>query len=646
MLKYLALVLLISVVPHFSYAESISPAEFAKNDIYDTAELSPDGSKLAVRIIVDGKRQLAVFDVNTFETIGGARLGGNNEVGRFFWANDERIVMQIWQSRSWSPQPGYYGELFVVDFDGDNQELIYGYRAGENQVGSKVKRKEYVRGWARIISTLPEDDEHILIESEPWSDGGEKISTVHKLNIYNGRMSREITKAPINYSTFIADRQGDLQFVTGTDESNTQRTFRYVDEEWVEISSQLGDAFQPIAMNNAGTELIFVDDYEQDKEGLFAFNLETGDRRLIYTDENVDITSVSLNSDRSSAYALRLDDGYPTYAIFDGESEEAQIFKALLGTFTGYSLNILTRADKGRLWLLYAYNDIDSGTFYLYDREANKLQSLFSNFTHVPRSAMSESIPISFAARDGYQVSGYITYPVSVPETQNVPLITLVHGGPIARDYWVFDREVQMLAAQGYAVLRVNFRGSSGYGKAHRNAGYKRWGDLIQHDIIDATKYVISQGGIAADKVCIMGASFGGYSAVMSATIEPDLFKCAVATVGVYDLEMMHSEGDIPEALWGKSFVDMAIGSDPELLHAFSPVNNVSKLKAPVLIAHGEEDRRVPFEHAEALRAAMEANGKEYEWFVESTEAHGFYKEESRARYYETVAAFLAKHLQ
>ncbi len=646
MFKYLSIALLLAVVSSFTSAETISPSLFAKGMTYDSAELSPDGTKLAVRIISEGKRQLAVFDVNTFETIGGARLGGNNEVGPFFWANDERIVIQILQSRSWLPEPGYYGELFAVDFDGDNQELIYGYRAGEDQVGTKIKRKEYVRGWARIISALPDDEKHILIESEPWSDGGEKLSTVHKLNIYNGRMSRPITKAPITYSTFISDRNGELTFATGVDETSTQRTYRYIDEEWVEISSQLGEAFYPIAMNNDGSELIFIDDYQQDKEGLFAFNLASGERRSIYTDEKVDISDVSLNSERSSAYALRLDDGYPTYAVFDANSEEAQIFKALLGTFSGYTLEILTRADKGRLWLLYAINDIDMGTFYLYDRESNKLKSLFSNSTHIPRQAMSESIPITFAARDGYEVSGYITYPISVPETQNVPLVTLVHGGPHSRDYWTYSSQVQMLAAQGYAVLRVNFRGSSGYGTEHSAAGYKRWGDLIQHDIIDATKYVISQGGITADKVCIMGGSFGGYSAVMSPIIEPDLFKCSVATVGVYDLEMMHNQGDIPELLYGKSYLDYAIGSDVEQLRAFSPVNHVDKLKIPVLIAHGEEDRRVPFEHAEALRAAMEANGKEYEWFVESTEAHGFYKEENRARYYETVAAFLAKHLQ
>ena len=171
-------------------------------------------------------------------------------------------------------------------------------------------------------------------------------------------------------------------------------------------------------------------------------------------------------------------------------------------------------------------------------------------------------------------------------------------------------------------------------------------GDRVQQDIIDGTKWVISQGGIKQDKVCIMGASFGGYSALQSATLAPDLFKCVVGNAGVYDIEMMFEEGDIPRILWGKSYLESQLGNDKELMRKHSPVHNVAKLKAPVLIAHGEKDVRVPIEHAEALRDAMDKHGKKYEWFVKESESHGFHDVGNRTEYFEKVIQFLAKHLK
>jgi dipeptidyl aminopeptidase/acylaminoacyl peptidase len=166
-------------------------------------------------------------------------------------------------------------------------------------------------------------------------------------------------------------------------------------------------------------------------------------------------------------------------------------------------------------------------------------------------------------------LSAYITYPTGVDETVAVPLVTLVHGGPNARDYWKFDPELQLLASQGYAVLRVNYRGSTGYGRKHMSGSEKQWGARVQQDIIEATQWVIQQGGIQQDKVCIMGGSFGGYSAVQSATLAPDLFKCVVAVAGVYDLEMMFDEGDIPRIIYGKEFLIKQLGTDRALMRKY-----------------------------------------------------------------------------
>jgi dipeptidyl aminopeptidase/acylaminoacyl peptidase len=643
------------LVVYFAYLLSsialaqIPPAEFAKQSIYSAVKISPDGKHLALTLESEGKNRLAILKVKDFSAIGGLQLSGNESVGEFDWVNNNRIVAKILHFTPWDKEARSYGELVAVDFDGNNAKMIYGYRTGEVQTDTRHKKKKATRGWADIISLLPDDEDHILISSTPMSDGGGSRSTVYKLNVNNGDMRRKVAYAPTPYTTYIADRSGNLQLAIGRDKFNKKRLFRYENQEnsWTEISkASYGSAFWPLALSDSGKRLYFVDSLDQDLSGLFSMNVATGERKSIYTDQYVDITNIQFNIDRSAVYAIRVDPDYPSYLMFETKSEEAQLFKSLLATFSGDKVYITSQSEDGNLSVVNVSNDLSKGTFYLVNKEKNDIQFLFKNLDNLKAADMSSSIPISFKASDGQKISGYITYPANLSEDNKVPLVTLVHGGPQVRDYWSFDREVQMLAAQGYAILRLNFRGSSGYGRTFLNASDENWGGRVQQDIIEGTQWAITQGRVQAENVCIMGFSFGGYSAVMSASLAPDLFKCVVAGGGVYDLNMMLEEGDIPDRLFGKAYLENVLGKDVSKRTQFSPVNNVQKLKAPVLIVHGEKDRRVPIEHAEALRIAMHEHNKEYEWFVKSSEAHGFYNEKNRTEYYEKVAGFLSRHLK
>ncbi|GAA0855092.1 S9 family peptidase [Aliiglaciecola litoralis] len=630
-------------------AYSLEPADFAKDYQYQGAKISPDGKHIAMAILQDGMRKLAIVSSKDFSAVGGANFGERQEVGNFYWANNERIVMQVWVNEPWKEEPSNYGELFAVNIDGRYGRMIYGYRAGASSVGTKLKKKESTYGWAEIISLYPQEEDEILISSTPMSEGGERIPTVHRLNIYTGKMSGIVAGGPVPYANFIADRQGNVKLAVGTDRNDEKRVYSFIEDEndWREVPTEsFGDGYYPLTFDESGKSLLFIDNKDHDLDGIYKLDLDTGKKSLLYRDDKVDITGIEYNLDRSNVYAVRVDPDYPTYVMLDKKSEEGQIFKFLLGTFPGYKLNITSRSKDGNLWMIYASNDRSAGGYYLYNKKTNKFSLLFANMNHLPANSLSESIPIAFKASDGVTVSGYITYPAGIPETQNVPMITLVHGGPMSRDFWTFDRELQMLASQGYAVLRLNFRGSTGYGSKFQAGSKKQWGSRVQQDIIEGTKWVIQQGGISQDKVCIMGSSFGGYSALQSATMAPDLFACVVGIAGVYDLQMMFEEGDIPDLLYGKSYLESQLGTNKQLMREFSPVHNVHKLKAPVLIAHGEKDVRVPIEHAEALRDAMEKHGKKFEWFVKDTETHGFYDETNRTEFFQKVSEFLRKHLK
>ena len=274
-------------------------------------------------------------------------------------------------------------------------------------------------------------------------------------------------------------------------------------------------------------------------------------------------------------------------------------------------------------------------------RKADHLISR-SDWIDVDRSASVK--PIALKARDGLPLHGFLTLPAG-SNGRNLPMVVMPHGGPFdIFDSGQYDRETQMLAAAGYAVLQVNFRGSGNYGRAHTQAGAQQWGAAMQDDVTDATRWAISEGIADARRICIYGASYGAYSAMMGAAREPGLYQCAAGYVGVYDLPMMYTRGDIQDRGSGVTYLREWLG-DPAKLGAVSPVNLAERIKVPVFLAAGGEDKRAPIQHTERMEAALKRTGTPVESLYYKTEGHGFYTEAHRSEYYDKLLAFLARSL-
>ncbi|MEW6993501.1 prolyl oligopeptidase family serine peptidase [Colwelliaceae bacterium MEBiC 14330] len=614
---------------------------------YSNAKISPDGKHLAVAAQINGKTGLYFLDTSTLKSIGHTNFSGKAEVGEYFWVNNERVVISLAIRESNSEKPIYYGELFAINIDGKRGELIYGHRAGEQQTGTRIKKKEAIRGWGEIIDILPNDKRHILISSTPMSNSGERLATVYKLNVYSGLLKEKQGTSPIPHSQFLVDKEGEVRLVVGTDRHNKKQLYVKTDSEWHKINKEnLGSSVYPLSISESGEYAYIIDNFQQDLDGIFKLNLKTFKYSHVFTDSAADITDIEMTTDGRTAFAIRVDEGYPAYLILNKKVDEAAIFKNILKTFPNSSVNITSKTDNGDYYIFSVSSDTNSGSIYMLDVKKNKMNFLFKLDPDFNNKDFSPVEPIKYLASDGQEINGYFTAAKNNNADKVPPLVVLVHGGPHGvRDYWSFDPEVQYLAVNGFSVLQINFRGSGGYGQEFEALGYRVWGNRIQQDIQDGYLWLVKQGKAELGNACIMGASFGAYSAVQSVAIFPETYKCAIANAGIYDLELLFDEGDIREQRAGLSYLKAVVGTNKQELKNMSPVNYANKIKAPLLLAHGEDDERAPYEHAEVLREALDEVEGSYEWFVVDKEGHGFYSPDNQRAYMEKVVEFLSKNL-
>lgn len=611
---------------------------------YQNAKISPDGKHIAIAMDYEGSSILVFLTREEMKTVGTARLSGGYEVGDYKWVNNERVVIAMVKHVPSLEAPQFYGELYAVNFDGSRGKIIYGYQAGEDQVGSRLKRKESTFGWASIIDVLPENERHILIKSTPMSKTGVRLSTVLLLNVYNGMIKKELDKAPLPFSRFVTDTAGNIKAVVGTDKHNKRQLYLKKDDQWQKVPEDtVGQSVSLISISTSGKYLYTRDNHKQDLFGVFKLNLNDFSYESLYTDKKVDVTDVELTVDGRNAYAIRIDDGYPAYLILNKKLDEAVIFKDLLKTFPYSSINITSRSDDGEFSIIMVSSDTNPGQLYLYNKKDNKLTLLFGFKPGIKNNDLYQSEPIQLNARDGQVINGYFTQAKASAKNTLAPVVVMVHGGPHGiRDYWQFSNKIQYLVLNGYSVLQVNYRGSGGYGEKFRVDGYQTWGTTIQHDIYDGYQWLVDNKKAVAGNVCIMGASFGAYSAVQSATLYPEVYKCVIANAGVYNLELILEENGSRAV---KSFWHEALGNNKEQLKSFSPVNYAEKIQAPLLLAHGKDDQVADFEHVEQLQDALDEANKPYEWFVVEDEGHGFYNPKNQKAYMKKVLNFLEKHL-
>ena len=632
-LPYIFILLFIALTSRHVQATSIE--DFSKHAQYHNIKISPDGKHLAALINDNGLKRLVFLETDGYKVTFALTANRDSQPDDYYWVNNERVIIQVVRTRGSLEKPFSAGELYAVNYDGRKGKMIFGYRAKGGMVLSA--------DGGFVIDLLKNDKKHVLIRSQVLSRKTDTLPKILKLNVYNGRTKR-VKSAPIPYTQFLIDHNGQPRFAAGSDKNANTKLF-YSEgkgKKWQPFQHNIQGEFIPVAFSHDNNSVYAFKSVQGETQGLYKYNLATQQETLLYRSEIADPT-YPMQSTLGDVYGIRIDEDYPKYIYLDENNPEAKLHKALYNAFKGDNVIITSKTANGKQIIVHINSDRNPGSFYLFDTQTMQAKFLFSSAPQIKPSEMAAMEPFRLKTPDGLILNGYITLPKG--KSKNLPTVVLPHGGPHARDYWGYNSQIQLLANAGYAVIQVNFRGSTGYGKNFMQAGYGNWGTKIQDDILLATKYAIEQGITDKNRVCIFGASFGGYSALQSAINQPDLYKCAIGYVGVYDLPLLYKEGDITAIKWGDAYLDKTLGTDVAAQKAQSPVYNVDKLKAPVLLIHGEDDERAPIEHALRLRTALDKKGHPYEWLVKDKEGHGFYNEENILETNQKILAFLEKYI-
>ena len=376
---------------------------------------------------------------------------------------------------------------------------------------------------------------------------------------------------------------------------------------------------------------------------LTKLDLGTGKEDVIAADKEYDISGAMFDDKSRTPLAVSFAKDRTEWKVLDDrvKADFAALAKVTRGDFS-----ITSKTTDDTKWIVAYVTDNGPTSYYLYDRKAKKAEFLFVNNSKLKDVKLAQMEPVDFKAADGLTLHGYLTTPVGV-EAKNLPAVLLVHGGPWARDNWGYNALVQFLANRGYAVLQVNFRGSTGYGKSFLNAGNREWAGKMHQDLLDAKAWLVKGGVADPKKVAIMGGSYGGYATLVGLTFTPDAFACGVDIVGPSNIITLLKS--IPpywapmKALFAKRIGDLE--KEVAFLTERSPLSKVNAITRPLLIGQGKNDPRVKVAESDQIVAAMRKNGKPVEYVVYPDEGHGFARPENRLHFFAITEQFLAKHL-
>jgi dipeptidyl aminopeptidase/acylaminoacyl peptidase len=595
--------------------------DFFRNPERTAYQISPTGEAIAFLRPYENRLNVWVQPVKGGEARQVTAVT-ERDITSYFWKSDQHI-------------------LFLQDSAGDENFHLY----SANPNGDNIRDLTPLPGvQVRLVDDLHDHPDEIIVA---LNQRNREIFDAYRLNVKTGELAC-IAENPGNIDHWVTDHKGDIRAATTTDGVNASLLYRDSHEAaWKTVlTTTFRESFSPQFFTFDNRRLYGVSNLGRDKSVAIELDLQTGrEVQLLAENSQVDISALSYSRKRKRLTLATYAD-WKTQRIFFDQPTKA-LYQELEQRLPGYEVVVTSLNDDETVFVVRTFSDRSLGAFYLYDSPSGELTKLADRAPWLPEDQLSEMKPIEYQTRDGLTIHAYLTLPQG-REPKDLPVVINPHGGPWHRDSWTFIPEVQFLANRGFAVMQMNFRGSTGYGRKFWEAGFKEWGGKMQDDITDGVHWLIRHGIADPERVAIYGASYGGYAVLEGLVKTPDLYAAGVDYVGVSNLftffktippywapylEMMYEMVGHPE-------------KDKDWFQEHSPALNADKIVKPLLVAQGAKDPRVNIRESNQIVEALRKQGVEVVYIVKENEGHGFQNEENRFDFYEAMEKFLNTHLR
>jgi len=654
--KLLALVGLIgALLAPDSHAAPPPASAFGRNPALDNLAVSPNGLWLSWSQGVDGGQLVVMYDVGTGRQQPAIRITDGAKLRRLDWADDNTLLITV--------------SIAVLDKGGDRPQMYEFLRTQALDVDGKSVRTLLMddgnRGLVtsgRIVSLRTAKPDTIIMSSLDWSrvnaarDTGSRIDrgrsgsgwidNLYSVDTNTGK-GRRIAAGTNFTSQWLVDAAGEP--VARSEWDPTRSLYQLLARAgngWKAVYEQSdGEAPTLVGLTDDGSAALAIATRGQSRARLWALPLDGADPRIVAEDPEQDVIGVEHETHSQRVVGVHIGGAASSIRWLDPIAETRH--RKLSRTFAPRAAEIVGQSSDGTRLLAAVSDPSSPAMYYLVDFRSNRAQVIGDAYPELAGQTLGTVQTIHYQARDGYRVPAYLTLPPGVAP-KSLPMIVLPHGGPESRDYPQFDWWAQFLATRGYAVLQPQFRGSTGFGEAHRVAGVRQWGKRMQDDLTDAVQDAIDNGVADPKRICIVGASYGGYAALAGAVFTPTLYACAASINGVSDLPLMLRKvellagGDSDALPYWRYHIGNAL--DPEVIER-SPARRAYEVTAPVLLMHGENDSVVPIEQSELMARRLADAQRPHRLVRLEGEDHWLTQAATRIRMLRELEAFLAGQL-